>query len=141
MSPAAIRLTIHPMRSRLRPLAALLALCALSLSFAGSAWAAMCARPTGAPAPAEAMHGHAGHGAHHGHAPTPAPAEREPAGERDAPACPLMAPGAASCLGSFVGAEVAARAAATEIEAHHFAAPRDGRGLQDPSPPFRPPEA
>ncbi|HEX8273238.1 MAG TPA: hypothetical protein VF615_11405 [Longimicrobiaceae bacterium] len=130
------------MRSRLRPLAALLALCALSLSFAGSAWAAMCqAGVPDAPVPADAARGHAGHGAHHGHAPAPAPAEREPAGEREAPACPLMAPGAASCLGSFVGADVAARAAPPVAEAHDFAAPRGVHGLQDPSPPFRPPEA
>ena len=130
------------MWSRLRPLAALLALCALSLSFAGSARAAMCqAGAPDAPARAEAVHGHAGHGAHQGHAPAPAPAGREPAGERDAPACPLMAPGAVSCLGSFVGAAAAARTAPCDGEAHDFAAPRDGRGLQDPSPPFRPPEA
>jgi hypothetical protein len=130
------------MRFRLRPLAALLALCALSLSFAGSAWAAMCqAGVPDAPAPAEAARGHAGHGAHHGHAPAPAPAEREPAGERDAPACPLMAPGAASCLGSFVGADVAARAAPAVAEAHDFAAPRGVHGPPDLSPPFRPPEA
>jgi hypothetical protein len=128
------------MRSRLRPLAALLALCALSLSFAGSAWAAMCARLPDAPA-AEAMHGNGGHGAHHGHAPAPAPAEREPARERDAPACPLMVPGAASCLGSFVGADVAARAAPIDVDAHDFAAPRGVHGLPDSSPPFRPPEA
>ncbi len=134
------------MRSRLRSLAALLALCALSLSMAGSAWAAMCGgAPGGAPAASAAEGGHGdthGHG-HHGAAPAPASrGEHGRSGEGEAPTCPLMAPGAAgSCLGTFVGAAPSARAAPADHETHDFPLPRGGRGLPDPSPPFRPPEA
>jgi hypothetical protein len=139
------------MSSRLRSLAALLALCALSLSMTGSAWAAMCAGAPAAPpahvAAAEGGHGAAhgqGHGhGHHGAAPAPAPpGESERSGEDGAPACPLMAPGAAgSCLGTFVGAAPTPRAVPSDPEAHDFPLPRGVRGLLDPSPPFRPPEA
>jgi hypothetical protein len=138
------------MRSRLRSLAALLALCALSLSVAGSAWAAMCAgAPAAAPAAAAGGHGAAhgqgqGHGhGHHGAAPTPATHdEGERSGENEAPACPLMAPGAAgSCLGTFVGAAPSTRAVPSDPETHDFPLPRGVRGLLDPSPPFRPPQA
>lgn len=137
------------MRSRLRSLAALLALCALSLSVAGSAWAAMCAgAPAGAPAaPVAGGHGAAhgqGHGhGHHGAAPVPATGDESERSEKDeAPACPLMAPGAAgSCLGTFMGAAPSARTVPSDPETHDFPLPRSVRGLLDASPPFRPPQA
>jgi hypothetical protein len=134
------------MRSRLRSLAALLALCALFLSMTGSAWAAMCDGPrTGGPAASAAAGGHGdahGHG-HHGAAPAPASHdEHRRSGEGESPTCPLMAPGAAgSCLGTFVGAAPSARSASTDPESHDFPLPRGTRGLLDASPPFRPPEA
>jgi hypothetical protein len=131
------------MRSRLRSLAALLALCALSLSMTGSAWAAMCdgLRAVAPAAAAAGGHGSAhGHG-HHGAAPA-SHGEHQRSGEGEAPTCPLMAPGAAgSCLGTFVGAAPSARSASTDPESHDFPLPRAERGLLDASPPFRPPEA
>lgn len=133
------------MRSRLRSLAALLALCALCLSMTGSAWAAMCEglRAVAPAAAAAGGHGSAhGHG-HHGAAPAPASHdEHQRSGEGEAPTCPLMAPGAAgSCLGTFVGAASSARSASADPETHDFPLPRAERGLLDASPPFRPPEA
>jgi hypothetical protein len=131
------------MRSRLRSLAALLALCALSLSMTGSAWAAMCAADAPAASAAAGGHGDAhGHG-HHGAAPAPAShGEHRRSGEGEAPTCPLMAPGAAgSCLGTFVGAAATARSASADPETHDFPLPRGTRSLLDASPPFRPPEA
>lgn len=134
------------MRSRLRSLAALLALCALSLSMTGSAWAAMCGGvPAAAPAASAAAGGHGdahGHG-HHGAAPAPAShGDHERSGEGGVPTCPLMAPGAAgSCLGTFVGPAPAPRAEPADHETHDFPPPRGERGLPDASPPFRPPEA
>lgn len=120
------------MRIRLRTVAALFALLALSLSTAGGAWAAMC--DGGSAVAAAGSH----EGTHHGHrAPEP-----PRSGDRDAPSCPLMLPGAAgSCLGAFVGAGLAARSSPADAVVHDFAPPRSTHGLLDPSPPFRPPEA
>lgn len=115
---------------RLRRLAALLALVALSLSSGGSAWAAMCA--------AEADRGHA-HG-HHDSAPAPDPGNQPE--DSGAPACPFLALGGSpgSCLGSFLGAD-AVRAPSPDRELHLFARPADPRDLLAAHPPFRPPEA